>query len=222
MGIYKYDIYKSPNLGLFCRANNTTLILPFGFAETKMTKLRSYLEVENVIFTSIGGTRLIGATAVMNNKGILLSSFSSDEEIEVMKRFTQLNVERLSSRFTAVGNLILANDNGALVSPIFKGEIDKQVQDVLGVPVITCTVAGYYQIGSMIVATDTGAAVHPKASEEELATIAKTLKVETEPVTVNGGIPYLSSGLLANSKSVIVGSLTSGPELIMISRAFKV
>ena len=222
MGIYKYDIYKSPNLGLFCLANNTTLILPFGFAETKMTKLRSYLEVENVIFTSIGGTRLIGATAVMNNKGILLSSFSSDEEIEVMKRFTQLNVERLSSRFTAVGNLILANDNGALVSPIFKGEIDKQVQDVLGVPVTTCTVAGYYQIGSMIVATDTGAAVHPKASEEELATIAETLKVETEPVTVNGGIPYLSSGLLANSKSVIVGSLTSGPELIMISRAFKV
>ena len=222
MGIYKYDIYKSPNLGLFCRANNTTLILPFGFAETKMTKLRSYLEVENVIFTSIGGTRLIGATAVMNNKGILLSSFSSDEEIEVMKRFTQLNVERLSSRFTAVGNLILANDNGALVSPIFEGEIDKQVQDVLGVPVIACTVAGYYQIGSMIVATDTGAAVHPKASEEELATIAETLKVETEPVTVNGGIPYLSSGLLANSKSVIVGSLTSGPELIMISRAFKV
>jgi translation initiation factor 6 len=35
-------------------------------------------------------------------------------------------------------------------------------------------------------------------------------------------MPFLSSGLLANSKSVIVGSLTSGPELIMISRAFKV
>jgi translation initiation factor 6 len=222
LGIYRYDIYKSPNLGLFCRANNTTLILPFGFAETKMTKLRSYLEVENVIFTSIGGTRLIGTMAVMNNKGILLSSFSSDEEIEVMKRLTGLNVERLSSKFTAVGNLVLANDKGALVSPIFKGEVDKQVQDVLGVPAITCTVAGYYQIGSMIVATDTGAVVHPKTSEEELAIITNTLKVETEPVTVNGGIPFLSSGLLANSKSVIVGSLTSGPELIMISRAFKV
>jgi translation initiation factor 6 len=187
-----------------------------------MTKLRNYLEVENVIFTSIGGTRLLGAMAVMNNKGMLLSSFSSDEEIEVMRRLTRLNVERLSSRFTAVGNLVLANDQGALVSPIFKGEVDRQVQDVLGVPAISCTVAGYYQIGSMVVATDTGAAVHPKASEEELAIITKTLKVETEPVTVNGGMPFLSSGLLANSKSVIVGSLTSGPELIMISRAFKV
>ena len=78
-----------------------------------MTKLRSYLEVENVIFTSIGGTRLIGAMAVMNNKGILLSSISSDEEIEVLRRSTGLNVERLSSRFTAVGNLVSANDKGA-------------------------------------------------------------------------------------------------------------
>lgn len=222
MGIYKYDIYKSPNLGLFVLVNNHTLVLPFGFAETKMTKLKNYLEVENVIYTSIGGTRLIGAMAVMNNKGILLSSFSSDEELDVMKRSTGLNVERLASRFTAVGNLVSANDNGALVSPIFKGEVDKQIQDVLGVPVISSSVAGYYQVGSMTVATDAGAAVHPKASEEELQVIKETLKVETEPVTVNGGMPFLSSGLVANSKSVIVGSLTSGPELIMISRAFKV
>lgn len=179
-----------------------------------MNKLKSYLEVENVIFTSIGGTRLIGAMSVMNNKGILLSSFSSDEEIDVMRRLTGLNVGRLSSRFTAVGNLVLANDKGALVSPIFKGEVDKQIQDVLGVPVISSTVAGYYQIGSMIVATDTGAAVHPKASEEELATIADILKVETEPVTVNGGMPFLSSGLLANSKSVIVGSLTDRKSVV--------
>jgi translation initiation factor 6 len=222
LGIYKYDIYKSPNLGLFVGVNNNTLILPFGFAETKMTKLRSYLEVENVIFTSIGGTRLIGAMAVMNNKGILLSSYSSDDEVEAIRRLTGLNVERLSSRFTAVGNLVSANDKGALVSPIFESKVDKQIQDVLGVPVICTTVAGYYQIGSMIVATDTGAAVHPKASEEELKIIEETLKVETEPVTVNGGMPFLSSGLVANSKSVVVGSLTSGPELIMISRAFKV
>jgi translation initiation factor 6 len=47
------------------------------------------------------------------------------------------------------------------------------------------------------------------------------LQVQVEPVTVNGGTPFLSSGIIANSKSVIVGQLTSGPELIMISRAFK-
>jgi translation initiation factor 6 len=222
LGIYRYDIYKSPNLGLYVRTNNNTILLPFGFAETKTSKLKEYLEVENVIPTSIGGTRLIGAMSVINNNGILLSSITSDDEIEIIKRACDLTVERLSSKFTAVGNLILANDRGALVSPIFKGEVDKQIREVLGVPVISSNIAGYYQIGSMIVATDTGAAVHPRATEEEIENISEILKVEIEPVTVNGGMPFLSSGLLANSKSVIAGSLTSGPELIMISRAFKV
>jgi translation initiation factor 6 len=222
LGIYRYDIYKSPNLGLYVRTNNNTILLPFGFAETKTSKLKEYLEVENVISTSIGGTRLIGAMSVINNNGILLPSITSDDEVEIIKRACDLTVERLSSKFTAVGNLILANDRGALVSPIFKGEVDKQIREVLGVPVISSNIAGYYQIGSMVVATDTGAAVHPRATEEEIENISEILKVEIEPVTVNGGMPFLSSGLLANSKSVIAGSLTSGPELIMISRAFKV
>jgi len=82
-------------------------------------------------------------------------------------------------------------------------------------------VGGYFQIGSMVVATNTGAAVHPKASEEEIKIISETLRVQVEPVTVNGGTPFLSSGIIANSKSIIVGSSTSGNELIMLSRAFK-
>jgi translation initiation factor 6 len=84
------------------------------------------------------------------------------------------------------------------------------------------TVGGYVQIGSAIVATNLGAAVHPKATDEEIKNISDILKVPVEPVTVNGGIPFLSYGMLANSKSVIVGSPTSGPELVMISRIFKI
>jgi translation initiation factor 6 len=83
------------------------------------------------------------------------------------------------------------------------------------------TVGGFIQTGSMVVATNTGAAIHPKATEEEIKFISESLQVDVEPVTVNGGTPFLSSGIIANSKSVIVGKLTSGPELIMISRAFK-
>jgi translation initiation factor 6 len=63
--------------------------------------------------------------------------------------------------------------------------------------------------------------VHTKATEQEVQVISSVLKVEAEPLTINGGIPYLSSGMVWNSKSLIVGSLTTGPELIMLSRAFK-
>ena len=132
-----------------------------------------------------------------------------------------MNVERLKSKFPAIGNLISSNDNGALVSPLLDGEVNQQVRDVLGVPVNSITVGGFIQTGSMIVATNTGAAIHPKATEEEIKVISESLQVQVEPATVNGGVPFLSSGIIANSKSVIVGSLTSGPELIMLSRVFK-
>ena len=221
LGIHRYDVYKTPNIGLFVRTNDKIIIIPFGFAETKTAKLMQHLQVEEKAYASIAGTRLIGPMTVINNNGILVPSIASDEEIQILKQASGLNVDRLESKFTAIGNLISTNDNGALVSPLFKGEVDQQIQDVLGVPVASMTVGGFIQVGSMVVATNTGAAVHPKATEEEIKVISETLQVQVEPLTVNGGIPFLSSGIIANSKSVIVGGLTSGPELIMLSRAFK-
>jgi translation initiation factor 6 len=221
LGIYKYDVYKSPNIGVFIKANDRIILIPFGFAETKITKLTHYLQIEEKIFASIAGTRLIGPMTVMNNNGILLPSIASDEEIRVLRQASGLNVERLKSKFTAVGNLISTNDNGALVSPLLNSEVNQQVRDVLGVPVNSIAVGGFIQTGSMVVATNIGAAIHPKATEEEIKIISESLQVQVEPATVNGGVPFLSSGIIANSKSVIVGGLTSGPELIMLSRVFK-
>ena len=219
--IHKYDVYRSPNVGLFVRTNNDTLLLPFGFAETKAKKLKEYLDVEKIIHVSIAGTRLMGPMTVMNNNGILLPSTVSDDEIRILKQ-TGLNVDRLKSKFTAIGNLISANDKGAVVSNLFKGEADQNIKDILGVPIHTFSIGGYVQVGSMIVATNAGAIVHPIASDSEISRISEILQVEAEPATVNGGSPFLSSGIIANFSSVIVGNLTTGPELIMISRALKV
>jgi translation initiation factor 6 len=219
--IHKYDVYRSPNVGLFSRTNNDTLLLPFGFAETKAKKLKEYLDVEKIIHVSIAGTRLIGPMTVMNNNGILLPYTVSDDEIRILKQ-TGLNVDRLKSKFTAIGNLISANDKGALVSNLFKGEADQNIKDILGVPLQTFSIGGYVQVGSMIVATNAGAIVHPMANDSEISRISEILQVEAEPATVNGGSPFLSSGIIANFSSVIVGNLTTGPELIMISRALKV
>jgi len=208
-------------VGLFTRTNDNTLLLPFGFAETKTNKLKEYLDVEKIIHVSVAGTRLMGPMTVMNNNGILLPSTVSDEEIQILKQ-TGLNVERLKSKFTAIGNLISANDKGAIVSNLFKGEVNQDIKDTLGVPIQTMSIGGFVQVGSMVVATNAGAIVHPKANDAEISKISEILQVEAEPATVNGGSPFLSSGIIANLRSVIVGNLTTGPELIMISRALKV
>lgn len=219
--IHKYDVYRSPNVGLFTRTNDKTLLLPFGFADTKTKKLKEYLDVEEIVRVSIAGTRLIGPMTVMNNNGILLPSTASDEEIQILKQ-TGLNVERLKSKFTAIGNLISANDKGAVVSKLFSEEVDLDIENTLGVPIQRMSIGGFVQVGSMVVATNAGAIVHPKANDAEINRISEILQIDAEPATVNGGSPFLSSGIIANFSSAIVGSLTTGPELIMISRALKV
>ncbi|MFY9873293.1 MAG: hypothetical protein WAK17_26590, partial [Candidatus Nitrosopolaris sp.] len=123
---------------MFAKTNDRIIILPFGFAKTKTAKLMEYLGVEEEIYTSVANTRLIGPMTAMNNNGILVPSIATDEEILILKG-TGLNVDRLNSKFTAIGNLISTNDNGALVSPLFKGEVDQQVRDALGVPVHSMT-----------------------------------------------------------------------------------
>ena len=221
MGIYKYAFYKSPNIGIFVKCNDHFILIPLGFDQTKNTMLSKYLEVTDNIYVSIADTRLLGPMMVINNNGILVSYIASDEEINILKEKSQLNVERLKSKYTAIGNLIATNDHGAIVSPLCN-DVKTQIQDILGVSVTSMSISGFIQTGAMIVATNKGAAAYPNASDDEIKTISDILNVNVEPVTINGGIPFFASGIISNSKSVVVGNMTSGPELIMLSRAFNV
>ncbi|MEM2760318.1 MAG: translation initiation factor IF-6 [Nitrososphaerales archaeon] len=221
MGIYRYDIYRSPNIGIFLKANDNFLFIPKGIAISKAEKLQGFLSVECVP-ASIAHTRLLGPLVAMNNNGMLVPSITEDYEIQELRKATDMNVERLQLKITALGNLIVANDNAGLASPIIPREALKQAQDVLGVPIEHMSIDSYHQVGALIVSTNLGAAVHPKTSEREIELLKENLKVDVEAATVNGGVPFLTSGIIANSKSVVVGTLTTGPELIMLSRVFKV
>ena len=86
--------------------------------------------------------------------------------------------------------------------------------------VIQRKIAGFNQIGAVMVANNSGAAIHPEADEEDMKTFANVLGVKVEQSSINNGIPYVSSGILANNHSIVVGSLTTGPEIMMLTRAF--
>lgn len=221
MGIYRYDVYRSPNIGIFLKANDKFLFIPKGFANSKAEKLEEFLDVK-CVSASIAYTRLLGPLMVTNNNGIIVPRITEDEEVLELKKATGMNVAKLETKLTALGNIIVANDKAAIASMVLPREILKEVQDILGVPIECMNVASYHQVGAVIVSTNVGAAVHPKTSEKEIGIIKDTLNVDVEPVTINGGVPFLAAGIVANSRSIVVGSVTTGPELIMLSRAFKV
>lgn len=156
----------------------------------------------------------------MNNNGILVSRLAEGDEIASLKEETGLDVAKLESRFTSVGNLICANDHGAAISDVFSEESAKEIEHVLGVPTKRMRIGTFVQIGAMIAATNSGAVVHPVANEHEIDLLASVLGVEPEPATINGGVPFVSSGFVGNSKGILVGSLTRGAEQIILSKAF--
>jgi translation initiation factor 6 len=158
----------------------------------------------------------------MNNNGVLVSRIAEDYELKEIASATGLKVERFESKFTAVGNLVVGNDRRTIMSPILGHEDVKQVRDVLGTEVQLMPIHGFVQVGSMVVVTNRGAAVNPNLDEPETERLGRLLDVEAYPTSVNGGVPYVSSGLVANSMNAITGDLTTGPELVFMTRALKI
>ncbi|MDG7009653.1 MAG: translation initiation factor IF-6 [Nitrososphaerota archaeon] len=221
MGLHLLDIYRSPNIGIFMRANDRFLLLPKGLAQTKSDKLCEALQV-TAVPTSIWESRLLGALASMNGNGVLVSRLAEDAEIAEIRSATGLNVSRLESKLTAAGNLVVANDRRAIASPALEPRALAQVKDILGTEVERVPIREYHQVGSLAVATNSGAAVYPGLDEAEAARLGDLLGVSAYPTSVNGGVPYVASGLVANSRNAVAGSLTTGPELVFITRALSV
>jgi len=221
MGLHLAEVYRTPNIGIFVRANDKSLLVPKGVATTKSQKLAENLDVKPC-FISVEGTRLLGPLMAMNNNGIMVSRMVEDYEIREIASQTGLNVERLGSKYTAVGNLVAANDRGAIVSPILESAAISQVKDVLGVEAHRMAIKDYVQVGALIVATNSGAAVYPNLSEQEVEEIGAVFRVEAYPTSVNGGVPFPSSGVVANSANAVAGNLTTGPELVFLTKALKV
>ena len=219
MDIIKYDVYSGPNIGIFTNVNDKFVFIPNGFAQTKAENLAKYLHAE-CIMTPVANTRLLGVLMVLNNHGILLPRTSSPEEIANLQKSTGLNVKILDTKHNALGNLICVNDKGGIVSPLVEKEFIKEIEDILDIEVIQKRIAGFDQVGAVMEASNLGGVIHPETDEDDIKNFSNVLGVNIEPATINGGIPFVSSGILANSNAVVVGNLTNGPEIMILTRAF--
>jgi translation initiation factor 6 len=219
MDVIKFDVYRGPNIGIYINTNDNFVFVPMGFAQSKAEKLGDYLKAQ-VVFSAVANTRLLGALMIMNNNGILLPKTAYMDEYEFLKKETKMEIGVLDSKYTALGNVICANDKGAIVSPWLSKEDCQTIEEVLGVEVLQKRIAGFNQTGAVMIANNSGAAIHPEADEEDMKIFANIMGVKIEQTTVNNGIPYVKSGMLVNNHSVVVGSMTSGPEIMMLTRAF--
>jgi len=169
--------------------------------------------------TRIYGTGLVGLFLAGNSKGVLLPYLISDEEVEKIRGFLEplgVAVGVIEGEYTALGNMVTANDRGAIVSPAISDV--KTIRKTLSVPVVQTRLGLHEDVGAAVSATNRGFLAHPDL-EGELKTIEETLKVKGLCTTVNFGSPYVKAGVIANSNGYITGLRTSGVEMGRIDDA---
>jgi len=218
--IIKYNLLRSPNIGLYLVANEDILLFPNIVPQRKLDRVVRCLRVKPIRF-NLEGYLLNGALIVCNSKGILLPHFALSEDVERLKRLTEGRVEVrvLPAKETALGNIVLANDRGAIAYPDLPSEAMRMIGDVLDVEVERGCIAGLPIVGSLAVATNGGIIAHPDITDDERELLESVLGSQVEVGTVNGGIPYLRGGMVANTNGAAVGMVTTGPELMMVKAA---
>lgn len=215
MKVFQTNFHGDHNLGLFGKASDKYCIVGNFIQEKTFQDIEDVLRVKSVKLT-IANTDLIGIFCCINSNGILIPKITKDSEIEKFKALKKefgIELKIIKSKFTALGNLILCNDNGAVLSDLFSKKDKREIEECLGVESEYGSVAGMSIVGSCGVASNRGCLLHRDADEKEIEHVEKILKVDVDIGTANFGSPFVGSCCLVNSSGGLVGESTTGPEI---------
>lgn len=215
--IARTDFEGDSNVGAYGIVTDSFVFTSSNMSEKGLDTIERTFNLP-LIQSTVATLDAVGLVSVATSNGILVPYTTTDEELEQIKATTDINVDWIEDKMTALGNIIIANDNGAMCHPDFNFKSRQKISDTLGVEVVPGSIAKLPIVGANTVATNNGAIVHPLATTGEIELLSQLLKVHIEVGTVNRGSPYTSLGVLANIDGMIAGTDTTGVELAHISQ----
>jgi translation initiation factor 6 len=210
----KTDFRGDTNIGLYGFATDKYCFI--GIHDKKIHhKIKNILKVK-VVASTIFNTEFVSIFCAGTSDKIILPEITQEYELdELSKKFDVLVVK---TRETALGNLVVMNDSGIILSPILKN-FKKEIEGFFGLRSVTMRIAGTNVIGKAAVATNKGCLLHSRAAKNEIKKVEDALGVRADIGTVSYGSSFVGSGLIANSHGFVASSTTSGPELGRITEA---
>jgi translation initiation factor 6 len=211
--IYRASVRKSSFIGVYCSVFGDKAIaspvVPTGF---KM-KLRDLLRAEAAI-TTVGSVSSVGMMIAMNSRGFVVPKTANDDELAALEQHSKVLV--VEDKMSALGNLIVANDKGAVISDLISEHAASQISDFLGVDHIRMSVGKYRTIGSLFAVSNEAGIASPLVDEKTLAQVSSALQIKMVPTTVNDGERLVKLGVLLNDRAIVVGKNTNGVELMSL------
>lgn len=198
-----------PNLGLYGFATDEYCVIG---SERYAAKVSEVLKVRTYALSALS-MDLVRIFCTGNSRGAVIPGILEEFDPHFTDKLRKhLRVLAIGSRYTSVGNLLLMNDNGIILSPLLKRH-KRELEKIFGIKCEVSTIARLNIVGNLGFATNKGCLLHPKVRESEKRLIEKTLEVGADVCTVNFGSPYPGAGIIANSNGFVVSEATSGPEL---------
>lgn len=218
--ITQVEFRGNASIGVFAVANDHVAVVPLGVDDDVIQRIQTTLEVP-VVQTLVSNISLVGTMTAMGPDSILVPPFTREEEIKpVLEVAPNLQLVVVPTKLTALGNVMCISKNAALVNPDLEDAAKEAIADELSIEVIDGYIAGSRLVGAALLRTKRGILTHPLIQEEEIEIVEASLHRNSDITTVNRGIPYPRTGMIANSKGVVAGTDTTGPELMRIFEIF--
>ncbi len=209
------DLNGNIHIGVSILCTENYALVPIETPEALVNLIESTMNIEAIKLAE----RIIGSLVLGNSNGFILSNVVSKEVVEQIES-TGLPVYQ-APEFFAFGNVVLANDFGGIISPIVPSKIRENIQNILKVPLTVRTIANSDLVGSLAYITNYGGLITPLSHEDEVKELKSILNLEEIGVgSVNKGSEFISSGIIGNSKGLLIGRETTGIEIMEITRCF--
>jgi translation initiation factor 6 len=219
--VAKIDFNGDSNVGLYSVASDSFCLVGKSVSEKDVAVIKDILGVP-VIQANVYGTSLVGIFAVACKNVLLIPDVIFDNELEyICSEAAKIGVEvkLLKTENTALANNILCNDKKGFFSLRFTKATCEKVANLLGIKAIRIDLADTETPGSVGVLINDGAIFSLNLSDDDVTKVEKFLGFEIGLGSINMGSPMVGSGVVANSKGFLVGSMASGFEIARVEES---
>ncbi len=214
--IYQTNFFGEGYLGLFGFATDKYCLISNRLSDNQLERLGKVLKVP-IIPTTIYNFSLSGIMSAGNSRGVLVPYLTENSELARIGKEVQTAV--VPDRFTALGNLIVANDHGGIISDVFSQRAKLVIDEALGINTIQGRIANSSEVGALCVATNKGFVTTPDVSDQELKQLEKVFGVSGGRASANMGSKAVGACMIANSNGFVTGEDTTPIELQYINEA---
>lgn len=119
MAVVRTHFENNNEVGVFSKLTNAYCLIGVGRSANFFSTFESELdEVIPVVYSTVGGCRIVGRMTVGNRHGLLVPNSTTDQELQQIRNSLpdSVRIQRVEERLSALGNVIACNDYVALVN----------------------------------------------------------------------------------------------------------